>query len=309
MIIGKKEKKPVLLSGPEQAEYRVENGKAEFVRYVGEEEEYQVPEYIDGYPVTALAAYAFSEHRNLVSVTLPSFLERIGAHAFYNCRGLKELSLYDGITEIEDGAFKNCGCLSHLILTTRPERKLVIKNILLDSTEGIRVTIYYKEEEKTQKAVIIFPPYLVEYEENTPARICEKQAYGSGERYRHCLYDGQLNFDQYDQLFDFSVAVDSLEYPIQTAISRLRFPYHLKDEGKKRYETFIKERMDQVLSFYIKREEKEVIEWFLKEKRLTKEEMNQAADYCRSYQKNSLLPLLMEYQNENFKPKKKSFSL
>lgn len=309
MIIGKKQKKPVLVSEEYQAEYRIEDGKAEFVKYLGQEEEYEIPKTIEDAPVTVLSAYAFSEHRNLISVHLPPMLERIGAHCFYNCRGLKELSLYDKLEEIEDGVFKNCQSLSHLTLSTMPENKLVIKNILMDTTEGIGVTIYYGEGEEAERAEVIFPPYLVEYEENTPARICEKQAYGSGERYRHCLYGGQLNFDQYDQLFDFSVAVDSLEYPIQSAVGRLRFPYSLKEEGRKRYEKFLKERIEKVLTFYIKREDTEMIQWFLDEKRLSQEEMGMAADLCRKYQKNGILPMLMEYQNENFKPKKKNFDL
>jgi hypothetical protein len=309
MIVGKKEKKPVLVSEEYQAEYRIEQGQVEFIKYIGQEEEYEIPAKMDGCPVKLLAPYAFSEHRNLAAVHLPPDLKRIGAHAFYNCRGLEELSLYDRLEEIDDGAFKNCRKLSHLTLSTSPDRKLVIKNILMDSTEGIGVTIYYEEKDQRERAEVIFPPYLVEYEENTPARICEKQAYGSGERYRHCLYDGQLNFDQYDQLFDFSVAVDALEYPIQTCVNRLRFPYQLKPDYREHYEKFLNDRLEKVLSFYIKREEKEVLEWFLEQKLLSKEGINVAAELCRTYQKNGLLPLLMEYQNENFKPKKKSFAL
>lgn len=309
MIIGKKVEKPVLIAKEYQAEYRIEGEKAEFVRYLGEEEEYEVPPFLDHYPVTRVGAYAFSEHRNLDSVHLPPQLEEIGAHAFYNCRGLKELSLYDKISEIEDGAFKNCGNLSHLTLYTMPDHKLVIKNILMDSTEGIGVTIYFEDGEKRERAEVVFPPYLVEYEENTPARICEKQAYGSGERYRHCLYDGQLNFEQYDGLFDFAVAVDSLEYPIRIAVNRLRYPYSLKEDGKTEYERFLKENNRKVLDYYVQREEQEVLEWMLKEKKLSKKEMNLAAELCRKHQKNSLLPMLMEYQNRNFKPEKKTFSL
>lgn len=309
MIVGKKQKSPVLESEKYQAEYYIEQEQAEFVKYLGQEEEYEIPAQLDGYPVKSLAAYAFSEHRNLTAVHLPPYLEHIGAHAFYNCRGLQELSLYDRLVDIDDGAFKNCRKLCHMTLSTSPDRKLVIKNILMDSTEGIGVTIYYDSQKESERAELIFPPYLVEYEENTPARICEKQAYGSGERYRHCLYDGQLNFDQYDQLFDFSIVVDNLEYPIQIAVNRLKYPYSLKAEYKVKYESFIKERLEKVLSFYIKKEDKEILEWFLKEKLLSRDGMNLAADLCRKHQKNGLLPMLMEYQNENFKPRKKVFDL
>ena len=309
MIVGKKEEKPFFISDEYQAEYRIEGEETEFVKYLGTEEEYSVPETIEGRFVTKVGAYAFSEHRNLDCVHLPSRLQKIGAHAFYNCRGLTRLFLHDQVNEIEDGAFKNCRKLSHLILYTKPEHKLVIKNILMDSTERIRTTIYFGGEKEEERAELLFPPYLVEYEENTPARICEKQAYGSGERYRHCLYDGQLNFDQYDGLLDFSIAADHLDDPIQTTVARLRFPYQLKEEAKSRYERFLKERMEQILAFYIKREDQEVVRWLLEEKKLSREEMNLAADLCRKYAKNGMLPMLMEYQKENFKPKKKTFEL
>lgn len=309
MIIGKKVKKPTLISETLQIEYRIEKDEAEFVKYLGDEEEYQVPEKIEGYPVVKIAPYAFAERRNLYGVSLPELVHTIGAHAFYNCRSLTHLNFHDRLTDIEDGAFKNCYQLKHLTLQTAPDHRMVLKNILADLTEGISVTIYYKDEVKTERAELVFPPYLVEYAENTPARILEKQAYGSGERYRHCLYSGQLDFEQYDQLFDYSLAVDELEYPICCAVNRVRYPYALKEESREHYEAFLEEKMRKVLTYYIRKEDADTLKWMLETKRLSKDSMNDAADLCRKYGKNGLLPMLVEYQNENFKPKKKSFSL
>ena len=59
-----------------------------------------IPDMIDDAPVTGIAKYAFSEHRELVSVSLPKELAAIGAHAFYNCRSLRMIKLYDGITDM-----------------------------------------------------------------------------------------------------------------------------------------------------------------------------------------------------------------
>ena len=305
MIIGKKVKKPTLISEELKIEYRIEQGEAEFVKYLGNEDEYEVPELIDGYPVTKIGAYAFAERRTLYSVMLPRKIRIIGAHAFYNCRGLTRLGFYDELIDIADGALKNCYSLSHLVFRTGAEPKMVLKNILADTTEGLLVTIYYGEE----RADLIFPPYLVEFSANEPARVQSKEAYGSGERYRHCLYGGQLDFSQYDALFDYSLAVDEMEYPIQCAVNRLRYPYQLKAEHKERYETFFRNEIKKVLSFYINKEDADVIKWMLEGKMLSKEEMNLAAELCRTKGKNSLLPMLVEYQNINFKPKKKSFSL
>lgn len=309
MLIGKKQTKPVLISEEFQAEYRIEKEEAEFAKYIGTNDEYEVPETIEGYPVTRIGRYAFAEKRNLLFVKLPSGIRTIGAHAFYNCRSMEQLEFYDRLEDIEDGAFKNCSSFHHMIVRTNPDNRLTIKNILMDTAEGIRVTIYYEGKDKTERAELMFPPYLVEYEENTPGRVFNKQAYGSGERYRHCLYDGKLNFEQYDNLLDFSVAMDEMEYPIQIAVSRIRYPYAIKEEHRNHYEAFVKEYMEKVLSFYIKKEDEDTLRWMLDEKRLSKEEMELAMQLCRSHGKNGLLPMLMEYQNVNFKPKKKSFDL
>lgn len=309
MIIGKKVEKPTMVSDELKIEYRIENDEAEFVKYLGEEDEYTVPETIEGVPVVKIAPYAFAERRTLYCVHLPKHVRVIGAHAFYNCRGLYSLGFYDELSDIADGAFKNCYQLHHLVLHTDSSHKMVLKNILMDITEGVLVTIYYENEKKTERAELVFPPYLVEFAENTPARIFEKQAYGSGERYRHCLYAGQLNFEQYDALLDYSIAVDQLEYPIQCAMNRLRYPYSLKTEYKDRYEEFVKKERMKVLDFYIKKEDSDMLNWMLEEKMLTKEDVNEATELCRKHGKNGLLPMLVEYQNVNFKPKKKSFSL
>lgn len=309
MIIGKKGKKPTVISDELKIEYRIENEEVEFVKYLGEEDEYTVPETIEGYPVVKIAPYAFAERRTLYSVDLPRHVRIIGAHAFYNCRGLYSLGFYDELVDIEDGAFKNCYMLSHLLLRTNPEHKMVLKNILMDTADGLLVTIYYENEHGSERAELIFPPYLVEFAENTPARIFEKQAYGSGERYRHCLYSGLLDFEQYDQLLSYSIAVDDMEYPIQCAMNRLRYPYRLKEDAKKQYEYFVKKEISKVLEFYIKREDADFIRWMLDEKMLSKADMNLASELCRKHGKNGLLPMLVEYQNVNYKPKKKSFTL
>lgn len=309
MIIGKKVKKPTVVSEELKIEYRIENNEAEFVKYLGEEDEYTVPETIEGYPVVKIAPYAFSERRTLYSVHLPKHVRVIGAHAFYNCRGLYSLGFYDELEDIADGAFKNCYQLYHLVLRTSSGHRMVLKNILMDIAEGVLVTIYYENEKGTEQAELVFPPYLVEFAENTPARIFEKQAYGSGERYRHCLYAGQLNFEQYDQLFDYSIAADQIEYPIQCAMNRLRYPYSLKEEHRNRYGGFVKKEMKRVLDFYIKKEDTDMLQWMLSEKMLDKEEVSEASELCRKHGKNGILPMLVEYQNVNFKPKKKSFSL
>ena len=309
MLIGKIQPKPVLISKEHHAEYRIENQEVEFVKYTGTEDEYEVPEEIDGFPVTRIGRYAFAEQRNLIFVKLPKGICSIGPHAFYNCRVMERLEFGDQLMDIEDGAFKNCELLHHIILRTKTKNRLNIKNILADTGEGIRVTIIYEDIPENNRAEFVFPPYLEEYEENTPGRVFIRQAHGSGENYRNCLYDGHLNYEQYDKLLDYSVAMDRMDYPVQNTVSRLMYPYQLKEEYRKRYEEFFMDHLEEILSYYIKKEDGEVLKWMIDEKRLGKEELEIAMTIARKNGKNGLLPMFMEYQNENFKPKKKSFDL
>ncbi len=309
MLIGIKQPKPVLISEEYHAEYRIENNEAEFVKYLGKGDEYAVPSFIEGCPVTRIGRYAFAEQRNLLFVSLPVSVKNIGPHAFYNCRSMERLEFGDQLLDIEDGAFKNCELLHHIILRTTTGARLNIKNILVDTGEGIRVTILYEDKAVNNRAELVFPPYLEEYEENTPGRVFIRQAHGSGENYRNCLYDGQLNFEQYDRLLDYSIAMDRMEYPIQNALSRLMYPYMLKEEHRQKYETFVKEHLEEILVFFIKKEDQDTLRWMIDGKRLSKDELGLAMDIARKNGKNGLLPMFMEYQNENFKPKKKSFDL
>lgn len=68
---------------------------------------YTVP---DG--VTAIAANAFCESKNLTSVILPDSLKTIGSSAFYGCELLSGIIIPISITNIGNGAFTNCSKLN-----------------------------------------------------------------------------------------------------------------------------------------------------------------------------------------------------
>ena len=78
-------------------------------QYSGEEEKITISEKIDNKKIVSVGAFAFSEHREIVEITLPETVVSIGAHAFYNCRNLASITLYDTVTDIGDGAFKWSG--------------------------------------------------------------------------------------------------------------------------------------------------------------------------------------------------------
>lgn len=72
-----------------------------------------IPEQVkhDGqvYNVTAIGSHAFSECKEITSVSFPKSLTEIGAYAFYQCVGIKgTLTVDEGIVSIGSSAFYGC---------------------------------------------------------------------------------------------------------------------------------------------------------------------------------------------------------
>ena len=66
-------------------------GDAEIVRYNGEEESLTIPKSLDGHPVTAVRAGAFSSDWRLAQVTIPSRVTDLGANPFEECLALTRI--------------------------------------------------------------------------------------------------------------------------------------------------------------------------------------------------------------------------
>ena len=63
------------------------------MEYVGELDTVFIPNFINDIKVTEIASEAFLDKSNIISVTLPSNLEKIGAAAFKGC-GFASIDLH-----------------------------------------------------------------------------------------------------------------------------------------------------------------------------------------------------------------------
>ena len=90
-------------------------GECAVVRYVGNDKEIVIPEFINGAKVTAIRNGAFSNIKSADTVVLPSTLRSLDAGAFTNCT-FSELYLYDTIEEIGDDSFDNCNAFASLFV-------------------------------------------------------------------------------------------------------------------------------------------------------------------------------------------------
>ncbi|MBQ9898905.1 MAG: leucine-rich repeat protein [Ruminococcus sp.] len=72
------------------------------------------PETRNGYPITAIADYAFSGCENISEIEVPRTVKSIGAHAFSGCTSLTKVTLPDTISIISEGMFLGCSNLKEV---------------------------------------------------------------------------------------------------------------------------------------------------------------------------------------------------
>ena len=76
----------------------------------------QFDEVIVGRGVTSIGGGAFRYYDKLVSVSLPSTLEKIGEEAFFNCTGLTSVDLPASLNKLDERAFYGCTGLRSVTL-------------------------------------------------------------------------------------------------------------------------------------------------------------------------------------------------
>lgn len=95
--------------------FRVAGGHhVEIQSYLGARTSVIVPNYIEGYPVTHIAAYAFNTRKAITNVILQDNLWIIGEGAFAECHALKRVEMGARVGFIVDYAFMWCYALESL---------------------------------------------------------------------------------------------------------------------------------------------------------------------------------------------------
>ena len=75
-----------------------------------------IPARINGYPVKEIREYGLAFCSNLVYVSIPNTIEKIGASAFYGDDGLEEITIPSSVKTIGSEAFGSCDNLSSVKL-------------------------------------------------------------------------------------------------------------------------------------------------------------------------------------------------
>jgi hypothetical protein len=79
--------------------------------------ELNIPDSLEGLPVTIIGDSAFRECAGLVSITLPESLTTIGSYAFRECDALTSIYIPDSVSSMGSQAFNRCGNLQEVRLS------------------------------------------------------------------------------------------------------------------------------------------------------------------------------------------------
>ena len=89
-----------------------EKDEAVITSYNGSASDVNIPAEFNGYPVTAIGDFAFSNLSALNSVTIPETVRIIGKGAFIECKNLFEVIILDSVIYVEGYVFSECASLS-----------------------------------------------------------------------------------------------------------------------------------------------------------------------------------------------------
>ena len=258
--------------------YRVKNNTIELVRCYGSDDRVVIPAEIQGLPVVSAAPYAFSAHKDgeeevevwesedvlsfgeerllageeVREIVFPDTLKEIGRYIFYGCKKLERLEFSDTLMQVGTGAFTGCSGLKELVIHQKKGIKSCAKEILGELWQKIDVDFLYENGEAGGKrAHMVFPEHYDEAVENTPARILFTEYHGSGTNYRQCFYSKELDFAEYDSLFDMAVVMDKLEVLVDMSFGRLRDPWQLSEKAKKQYEDHIRGNLKDIGEYLV----------------------------------------------------------
>ena len=242
--------------------WRETGNGAEILRVFSDMPDACIPEELNGRKVVSVGAYCFSGinrvnnyincdeagtvsanqlhefcGNNVISVSLPDTMEKIGNNAFYNCRKMVSLEAGASLRETGSDIFMNCTSFTKLHLRHRADTPGGLKHIA--GRLGTHLDAYFHDNGEIH-AMLVFPEYTESYDEIAPAHIFGRNITGEGFRARQCFDGGIPNFRQYDAIFDKASVEESVNVIYKMALGRLMYPFMLEDTPKGRYEKYIK---------------------------------------------------------------------
>lgn len=313
--------------------YRINGTDAEILRCFGNDGTVVLPKKIEEFTVRKIAPYTFSDKKSgedtdffiyetedsfftkgevpllagehVEQIILPDSVEAIGNYAFYGCKKLNRLRFSDDLKGIGSGAFTGCGSLRFLDIHMKVGGQSCAKEILGELWQRMDITFCYEKE----LSKLVFPEHYEEAVENTPARILFTQHHGSGNNYRQCFYNKEMDYAKYDGLFSVAAAWDRPEVLADLALSRLEFPYQLSKKSEEAYTGLLKARYAEILTYLIGEEKFRQLQVFAAAKLWTQDMLEYALKVAADRGKTEISAYLMNEKQKLFPTRKKTFLL
>lgn len=329
--------------------YRETEEGIEIVRCFGADGNIELPGQIQGRPVTRAAAYAFSARKAqedeevlvyetdegrifrqqeqllagdiVESVRFPDTMREIGKYIFYGCRNLKELTFSDSLTEIGSGAFTGCRSLNRLDVRFLNGRRSCVPDILGDLWQRIDADFYEASGDSREAgtdarlektAELVFTEHYEEAVENTPARILFTQHHGSGNNYRQCFYNKEMDYRKYDDLFFAAKAQDKVSVLADLIFGRLLYPAGLGRAAEESYEGYVREHGGQIAEYLTDTGRMDALREMSRRGLWTKEALDAAVDHAAAHQtadRGESLSFLMNERHRLFPVRKGKYEL
>ena len=96
------------------------------------------------------------------------------------------------------------------------------------------------------KALLTFPGYVYDFNENTMARTIQFSIAGSGMFYRECVDRRSMDYRGYDRLFEKAL-IDGNAVSEDIAIGRLLYPVELSENFRDMYESYVSKNSESIL--------------------------------------------------------------
>ena len=152
---------------------------------------------------------------------------------------------------------------------------------------------------------MVFPEHYDEAVENTPARILFTEYHGSGTNYRQCFYNKELDFAEYDSLFDMAVVMDKLEVLVDMSFGRLCYPWLLSKKAKKQYEDYIRGNLKDIGEYLVESGNLNGLELLSWEKLWNKEGLEHSIDVASGKKDMEISAFLMNERSRMLEEERK----
>ena len=95
--------------------YKIENNEVIITGYNGKHgKSIEIPEFIEGSPVTKLFYWCFDEQSSIEEIIIPNSVKYINIGAFYKCTSLKQITIPNSVKYIAKDAFNGCISLTNI---------------------------------------------------------------------------------------------------------------------------------------------------------------------------------------------------